>query len=325
MVIIVSESGERARRIDKTELGNENYLQEYIKKNPDTILSEIKNEIKTLAFREFPTRVTGSIDLLALDRDGDIYVIETKLDRNTTKREVIAQALDYSAALWYHYAEEEFLGEIQQLTEQEFKVSFEDKVLSFFSFTVEEISAFTEQIKSNLRNGNFKIVVLMDRLDDRLKEMINFMNQKSKFTIYSIEVEQYKVNQLEIIIPKSFGTEVKKEVSVFSARNVWDEESYFEQAKVKLAPEQLRAVEKLVYKINESATLFTVNSEGQLQISIEHTKGTTRQIYINGLSKLREFASMINPNQHYYYRKIEVWSPATEAFIAVIRSLIRNS
>ncbi|MBK7447808.1 MAG: hypothetical protein IPJ45_17645 [Ignavibacteria bacterium] len=52
--------------------------------------------------REFRTD-SGSIDALAIDKDGDLYVIETKLFRNSDKRTVVAQALDYGASLWRHY------------------------------------------------------------------------------------------------------------------------------------------------------------------------------------------------------------------------------
>lgn len=45
--------------------------------------------------RQVPTRFGKFIDLLALDSQGDVYVIELKRDR--TSREVVAQALDYGS------------------------------------------------------------------------------------------------------------------------------------------------------------------------------------------------------------------------------------
>lgn len=47
------------------------------------------------------------IDAVALDQNGDIYLIETKLYKNPDKRQVIAQVLDYGASLWTRVASRE--------------------------------------------------------------------------------------------------------------------------------------------------------------------------------------------------------------------------
>jgi hypothetical protein len=68
-------------------------------------------------------------------------------------------------------------------------------------------------MSENLNGGNFKFVVLMDTMHDQLKDLILYMNQNSKFDIYGVEVEYYKHEEYEIIIPKLFGAEVKKDVA----------------------------------------------------------------------------------------------------------------
>jgi hypothetical protein len=45
--------------------------------------------------RQIPTAAGGYIDVLAIDSDGDLYVIELKRDR--TPRDVVAQILDYAS------------------------------------------------------------------------------------------------------------------------------------------------------------------------------------------------------------------------------------
>jgi hypothetical protein len=63
--------------------------------------------------REFPT-VSGPIDALGIDQDGNIYVIETKLAKNPDKRYVLAQVLDYGAALWRTYENgDEFIARLE--------------------------------------------------------------------------------------------------------------------------------------------------------------------------------------------------------------------
>ena len=105
MAIIISKDGKDAERIDKSDLAREDYLQEYIHTNPESLpLYEIKEDIRLLiAAREFQAG-DGRIDALGIDAAGGIYVIETKLYRNPDKRLVVAQVLDYGAALWTEFA-----------------------------------------------------------------------------------------------------------------------------------------------------------------------------------------------------------------------------
>jgi len=86
MSIIISHPDTKAQKIDKSEFAKEGYLQEYIHKNPESIpVYEIEEDKKLFVVaREFPTD-SGSIDALAIDKDGDLYVIETKLFRNADK------------------------------------------------------------------------------------------------------------------------------------------------------------------------------------------------------------------------------------------------
>jgi len=100
MAIMIVEKGHKAQRIERQTIDRENYLQAYVQANPETLpVEELKPGAKLLVIaREFAT-VSGPIDALAIDDDGDIYVVETKLAKNPDKRRVIAQMLDYGAAL----------------------------------------------------------------------------------------------------------------------------------------------------------------------------------------------------------------------------------
>ena len=104
MSIIISKEGSNAVKIDKADFKKEGHLQDFIHNNPDSIpLYEIQEDKKLfVAAREFPTE-SGPIDAIGVDKDGDIYIIETKLFKNPDKRTVIAQVLDYGASLWKHF------------------------------------------------------------------------------------------------------------------------------------------------------------------------------------------------------------------------------
>ncbi|MEW6558511.1 MAG: hypothetical protein AB1349_14375 [Elusimicrobiota bacterium] len=104
MAIIISKNGKNAQKIEGAVDVTEDYLQKYIYDNPETLpLYEIKENIRILIVaREFNTG-SGPIDALGIDKDGEIYIIETKLYKNSDKRLVVAQVLDYGASLWHFY------------------------------------------------------------------------------------------------------------------------------------------------------------------------------------------------------------------------------
>ena len=212
MAIIISENGKNAERLEESNFALENNLQQYIYDNPDAIpLYDIDQDTRLfIAAREFATN-SGPIDALGFDAKGNIYVVETKLYKNPDKRTVVAQALDYGASLWKHSMGEDFILRLNSHCQKQFGQSFADKYAEFFS--PEETSDAITTILDNLADGSIKFVVLMDKLHDALKDLVVFVNQNSKFDLYAVELEYYRHKSYEIIIPKLYGAEVKKEVA----------------------------------------------------------------------------------------------------------------
>lgn len=249
MTIIVSQKGKNAKQVKKSIIGAEKELQEYIYDNPEMIpLYDIKEDITLLILaREFPTD-SGEIDALGIDNEGGIYLIETKLDRNTDKREVVAQALDYGAQLWRNSGGwDVFLTDINEAVHERFPEGLNRKIKDFFGMDDDGVTILLENLKRNLNDGKFKFVVLMDNLESRLKDLITFINKNSQFDIFAVELAFYKHDHYEIVIPKLFGAEVKKDIATVSsgARKVWDEKSFFEDAQNRLDAKGVNAVKKL--------------------------------------------------------------------------------
>ena len=68
----------------------EKLLEEWLETNPDNI---IEDSSLLLIGRQVYTNLGSYIDLLGVDRQGDLVVIELK--RGRTPRETLAQALEY--------------------------------------------------------------------------------------------------------------------------------------------------------------------------------------------------------------------------------------
>lgn len=214
MAIIVSKNGKDAVKLDPSDFQLEDHLQEYIHRNPEAIpLYEINEDIRLLVLaREFPTG-SGPIDALGVDQSGQIYLIETKLYRNNDKRLVVAQVLDYGASLWRHSLDfSEFISILDSKAQRAFNMPFEEKLQEFFTIDLVQTEQLLTNVQKNLNSGNFKFVVLMDKLHDRLRDLIIYMNSNSNFDIYAVELEYYRHKDFEIIIPHLYGAEVKKEI-----------------------------------------------------------------------------------------------------------------
>jgi hypothetical protein len=241
MTLIVSKNGSNAKVVKPTGFDEERSLQEYIHENPETIpIHELREDKKLLILkREFSTN-SGPIDALAIDKDGEIYIIETKLYKNSDKRTVIAQALDYGAALWAHQLEiSTFFEIIEKEIQGNFGVSFEEKVRDFFQIQDEIIEDLIISMQNNLKDGRLKFIILMDSIDSRLKDLIVYVNQNSKFDIYGVQFKYYEIDNYEIVIPKLFGVEVKKDLSPRSAKISWNENLFFNALKANVGKKEL--------------------------------------------------------------------------------------
>jgi hypothetical protein len=78
--------------ITKAKLNLEHRIEGWLQRDIAVIASDL-----LVIARQLPTAFGGIIDLLCLDRNGDLVVVELKRDK--TPRDITAQALDYASAV----------------------------------------------------------------------------------------------------------------------------------------------------------------------------------------------------------------------------------
>ena len=267
MAIIISQNGKNAKRVDPSSFGMEDSLQQYIYDNPESVpVYEINEDIRLLILaREFPTN-SGPIDALGVDQEGTIYVIETKLYKNPDKRLVVAQALDYGASMWRHATDfDDFTNLLETKVQQQFGMSLLEKLSEFFDLEEAEATELLQSTRNNLDAGRFKFVVLMDSLEKRLKDLIVYINQNSQFDVYAVELEYYTHDKYEIIIPKLYGAEVKKDVTSARSsgqRKQWDKNSFFGEIE-NLGADERTAIKKLFDWAEQKAQSVTYGTGSQ--------------------------------------------------------------
>ncbi len=354
MAIIISSNGGKAVNVEKSSTDKEDYLQKYIYENPESIpLYEIKEDIQLLILaREFPTN-SGPIDAIGIDKYGELYIVETKLYANADKRKVLAQSLDYGAALWKHSNDfNEFLGILDEHTQRVFKLRTTEKIAEFFELETSDVDAIIDKARTNLNNGVFHFVVLMDKLDDRLKDLILYVNQNSQFDIYAVEFEYYKHDIHEIIIPKIFGTEVKKDIAVSTvggARRKWTEEALLEDGRQKLSLEEYKGFVQIYYFSKEHATeirlgtgsygsfspifgsicersLFTLSTDKRLAFNFEWTAKVSEALAEEFKNKLESIGFLFPENYKELRPSVmpEEWLPRVDKFISILTEIVNN-
>lgn len=350
MTIIISKNGKNAMRLEKSSFKGEAELQKYICYNPESILlPEIKENVQFIVIdREFHVGV-GSIDVLGVDNEGDIYIIETKLFKNPDKRFVLAQVLDYGASLW-SYDPDDFIERVDQKLREKTGKGIIEKLDSVFG-NGEEI---VNNIKQNLLTGAFKFIILLDRVPSNLKDLILFINQNSQFSIYAVELEYYTYESYDILIPHVFGAESKKKPVSEVKRKRWDEESFFKDAKEKLDAEVYNAVKKLYNYSKEKAdeiawgtgtstgsfnpkfyaisvrSIYSVRSDGVLTINFgwlddnEYTR-QWREKLRKELREMRSIADYISKTgDKFPIIPPKVWTPVVDDFINTMTKLLEG-
>lgn len=239
--------------------------------NPESIpLYDIKEDIRLLVLaREFHT-AHGSIDAFGVDREGEVYLIETKLYRNADKRYIVAQVLDYGASLWRSYGDfSEFMRELDIKVQEKFKESAIERVKEFFNIEDEDAAHLLENVRQNLSKGNYRFVVLLDKVDDKLKDLILFINENSRFDLFGVEFEYYKYEEYEILIPKLFGAEVKKDIGTpaSGSREGWDESKFLGHAKQTINDDQIYEILAEIYR-------FTKENADTIDFGTGHESGS---------------------------------------------------
>ena len=179
-------------------------------------------ELLVLA-REFET-AAGRVDGIGVDQSGAVYIIETKLRRNSDRRRVLAQVLDYGAALWQAGAQaDELLNRLDRKAG-----GVRSAVAARFDLADAEAEALIEAMRRHLQNGSFRFVVVMDEIDDAFLNLIEYVNTASTFDVLAVELDLYRLDDLTVIIPRMHGARTRKAAAPPSAeKRLWTGEDFF--------------------------------------------------------------------------------------------------
>jgi len=101
----------------------------------------------------------------------------------------------------------------------------------------------------------------MDSIDDRLKDLIIYINQNSQFDIYAVQLEYYEFEDNEIIIPKIFGVEVKKKVKKYGKLRQWDRVSWFAKLETDHGVDKVNTIKRFEELVTGKPLYFHYSSQ----------------------------------------------------------------
>lgn len=162
--------------VSRRTLASEDQLERWITDDPSIVGLDI-----LVIGRQVTTDFGGRIDILGIDREGDLFVIELK--RGMTPRDVVAQTLDYAS--WVHNLTTRRVHEI---------------ALSRLGKRLEE--AFRERFDSPLPetlNGNHSMVIVASELDASSKRIVEYLAEEHGVSINTAFFNVFEENGEQLL------------------------------------------------------------------------------------------------------------------------------
>jgi hypothetical protein len=229
----------------------ESELQKLLIESPSLIaIDEIRDGASKLvtAIGEFGLPGSGSTDLLAFSAQGDIALVECKLAANQEiKRKVIGQILEYAAYLWqmtYEQVDEKIKGirgkALAELVAESIAADWDEEL-------------FRNNVRQNLETGSFMLVIVVDEINEELNRIIKYINENSKstFSLHALEMNRFKADTIEILVPHLHGIALK--TSTANQRKGWNEERLLKALAERNTPDIANAAKELYYWAKENA------------------------------------------------------------------------
>lgn len=162
--------------IHKSKLDSENRLENWLASDPAILGLDI-----LIIGRQVTTSFGGKIDLLALDREGKVWVLELKRDK--TPRDVTAQALDYGA--WVkNLLPKDIMSIANNYLKEPLEKAFNNK--------------FNSQLPENLNNDHALIIVASE-LDESSQRIVEYLADQYGVNINCIFFNFFKLGSKELL------------------------------------------------------------------------------------------------------------------------------
>jgi hypothetical protein len=220
--VLIRRSGGDWQPPGVTSYENEAELQALVSESPHLVGASTS----VVALREFALPGAGYLDVLLIDLEGELTLVEAKLNRNPEiRRAVVGQLLGYAGGLWgMSYDQLDAVVRARagsSLVELAVSVAGDDDL---------DPTEFRGRVAANLDEGAFRLVFAVDEITEDLKRAVEYLNAHTatSLEVVVLEFRYSRVDGLEILLPNSFGEEAaRRKHSARGSTHRWTEASFF--------------------------------------------------------------------------------------------------
>lgn len=240
MKILIRKVGEsRWQAPTVREHRDERALQTLLEQSPDIWPGSTGAQMVVVS--EFYLPEVGSIDLVGVDTDGNITIVECKLQANPEiRRHVVGQLFAYAAGL-------------SKMSFDEFDRWFSSRARGPLSEKTSALAtgewnaeAFRSAVSANLEAGRFRLVIAVDSITPELKDVVEYINKHmiSDVEVLALELGYVATENVEILIPELYGEESSRARPAARGRS-WSEEDLFGSLTERCTSEAVKAFREL--------------------------------------------------------------------------------
>ena len=148
-----------------------------------------------------------SLDHLFLDQDGIPTFVECKRASDTrTRREVVAQMLDYAANGTEYWSIDQLRQAAAETASHRGK-SLDDEITQLLADKNEiDIEGYWTWVEENLRKGKVRLIFVADETRRELRRLVEFLNEKmTDVVVLAVEVRQFLGEGKKALVPRVIG------------------------------------------------------------------------------------------------------------------------
>lgn len=250
---VLTKEGRWVPMVD-TPYENEDYLQGLLAQHPELMPGELVDADNPrrwlLLTREAGIALAGgvggsrfSMDHLFVDQDATPTLVEVKRSSDTrSRREVVAQMLDYAANLWAWPP-----GKAEGCLIERCRLEGLDPEDELERFSPEgESESFWGQVDANISSGRLRLVFVADQIGPELRQIIEFLNsQFAKAEVLAVEIRQWRGEGVDTLVSEVIGRTVASEALKPSPRRL-EASEFLAQLTALCKPEEAAGVQQLM-------------------------------------------------------------------------------
>jgi hypothetical protein len=247
-----------------TTYNHEGALKDLIAGSP-TLLPGVEDEA-AVAATEVVVPQVGKADVVVVDRDGEITIVECKLERNPEiRRWVIGQVFSYAAGVWQLSYED---------LERAFAARGKDLAASFDGVEAWEKTTFREAVEDGLKRGAFRLVIAVDEITDELKRTIVYVNRHTtaELQLLALELQYAADSGVEILVDETYGEESATEPK--GSKRVSDERTLIEGLGKIQPPEIARRMIRLYEALRDAGAKLKWGTASMPSVTMWLSEGT---------------------------------------------------